>query len=81
MERITITVRPDQMETIITALRNAADDERQEAEILAEMRAHNKKERLAAIQARQDKYARTAAWLQHIGEEAQEGAGPLGTDY
>lgn len=73
MDRITIRARPDQMETMIIALRNAADDERQTAEVVAGMHSDNKKERLAGIRARQDKYARTAAWLEHLWEEAENG--------
>lgn len=71
MSRITVNFRPDQLDDVITALRNAADDEAETAEIILSLSARPNAKRLKDIRDRQSRYARTAAWLEHLREEAE----------
>ena len=65
MGRITVSFRPDQLADVITALRNAADEDAETAEIISLSEGPNDK-RLKDIRDRQSRYARTAAWLEHL---------------
>lgn len=69
MSRITVSFRPDQLADVITALRNAADEDAETAEIISLSEGSNAK-RLKDIRDRQSRYARTAAWLEHLREKA-----------
>lgn len=71
MGRITVSFRPDQLEDVITALRNAADDEAETAEIIISLSEGPNAKRIKDIRDRQSRYARTAAWLEHLREGAE----------
>lgn len=66
MSRITVSFRPDQLDDVITAMRNAADDEAETAEIIISLSEGPNEKRLKDIRDRQSRYARTAAWLEHL---------------
>lgn len=71
MSRITVSFRPEQLEDVITALRNAADDEAETAEIIISLSEGPNAKRIKDIRNRQSRYAREAAWLEHLREEAE----------
>nr|DAL06313.1 MAG TPA: hypothetical protein [Caudoviricetes sp.] len=71
MGRITVNFRPEQLDDVITALRNAADDEAETAEIIISLSVWPNAKRLKDIRDRQSRYARIAAWLEHLREEAE----------
>lgn len=72
MRRITVSFWPDQLDDVITALRNAADDEAETAEIIISLSEGPNAKRIKNIRNRQSRYARTAAWLAHLREEAED---------
>lgn len=69
-ERITVRFRPEQLDCVIDALMLASSCEQEDAEILSSMDRVNS-QCVADTVARQDNYARLAAWLQHVQEEAE----------
>lgn len=72
MSRITVSFRPEQLEDVITALRIAADDEAETAEIIISLSEGPNVKRIKDIRdRRQSRYVRTAAWLEHLREEAE----------
>ncbi len=72
MSRITVSFRPEQLEDVITALRNAADDESETAEIIISLSEGPNAKRIKDIRERESRYARTAAWLEHLREEQSD---------
>lgn len=72
MGRITVNFRPDQLDDVITALRNAADDEAETAEIIISLSEGPNAKRIKDIRERESRYARTAAWLEHLREEQND---------
>lgn len=67
-DRIEIRLRPDQLDSLIDALILASTCEQEDAECLNSMERVNA-QCVADTVARQDNYARLAAWLQHVQEE------------
>ena len=67
-DRIEIRLRPDQLDSLIDALMLAANCEQGDAECLNSMERVNA-QCVADTVARQDNYAKLAAWLQHVQEE------------
>lgn len=67
-ERITVHFRPDQLDSVIDALVLASACEKEDAEMLNSMERVNA-QCVADTVARQDNYAKLAAWLQHVQEE------------
>lgn len=67
-DRIEIRLRPDQLDSLIDALMLAANCEQEDAECLNSMERVNA-QCVADTVARQDNYAKLAAWLQHVQEE------------
>lgn len=67
-DRIEIRLRPDQLDSLIDALMLASTCEQEDAECLNSMERVNA-QCVADTVARQDNYARLAAWLQHVLEE------------
>lgn len=68
-ERITVRFRPEQLDSVIDALMLASSCEQEDARILSDMERVSA-QCVADTVARQDNYARLAAWLQHVQEEA-----------
>ena len=71
MRRITVSFWPDQLDDVITALRNAAVDEAETAEIIISLSEEPNAKRIKDIRNRQSRYAREAAWLARLREEAE----------
>lgn len=71
MSRITVSFWPDQLDDVITALRNAADDEAETAEIIISLSEGPNAKRINDIREKERRYSRTAAWLAHLREEAE----------
>lgn len=69
-DRIEIRLRPDQLDSLIDALMLASNCEQEDAECLSSMERVNA-QCVADTVARQDNYAKLAAWLQHVQEEAE----------
>lgn len=69
-ERIAVHFRPEQLDCVIDALMLASHCEREDAELLNSMDRVNA-QCVADAVARQDNYARLAAWLQHVQEEQE----------
>lgn len=69
-ERITVRFRPEQLDCVIDALMLASACEQEDAKILSGMERVSA-QCVADAVARQDNYARLAAWLQHVQEEAE----------
>jgi hypothetical protein len=69
-DRIEIRLRPDQLDSLIDALMLASTCEQEDAECLSSMERVNA-QCVADTVARQDNYAKLAAWLQHVQEEAE----------
>lgn len=67
-DRIEIRLRPDQLDSLIDALMLASNCEQEDAECLSSMERVNA-QCVADTVARQDDYAKLAAWLQHVQEE------------
>ena len=67
-DRIEIRLRPDQLDSLIDALMLASNCEQEDAECLSGMERVNA-QCVADTVARQDNYAKLAAWLQHVQEE------------
>lgn len=67
-DRIEIRLRPDQLDSLIDALMLASNCEKEDAECLSSMERVNA-QCVADTVARQDNYAKLAAWLQHVQEE------------
>lgn len=67
-DRIEIRLRPDQLDSLIDALMLASTCEQEDAECLNSMGRVNA-QCVADTVARQDNYAKLAAWLQHVQEE------------
>lgn len=67
-DRIEIRLRPDQLDSLIDALMLASTCEQEDAECLSSMGRVNA-QCVADTVARQDNYAKLAAWLQHVQEE------------
>lgn len=67
-DRIEIRLRPDQLDSLIDALMLASTCEQEDAECLNSMERVNA-QCVADTVARQDKYAKLAAWMQHVQEE------------
>lgn len=67
-DRIEIRLRPDQLDSLIDALMLAANCEQEDAECLNSMERVNA-QCVADTVARQDNYAKLAAWLQHVQKE------------
>lgn len=67
-DRIEIRLRPDQLDSLIDALMLASNCEQEDAECLSSMECVNA-QCVADTVARQDNYAKLAAWLQHVQEE------------
>ena len=67
-DRIEIRIRPDQLDSLIDALMLASSCEQEDAECLNSMERVNA-QCVADTVARQDNYAKLAAWLQHVQEE------------
>lgn len=67
-DRIEIRIRPDQLDSLIDALMLASTCEQEDAECLSSMERVNA-QCVADTVARQDNYAKLAAWLQHVQEE------------
>lgn len=67
-DRIEIRLRPDQLDSLIDALMLASNCEQEDAECLNSMERVNA-QCVADTIARQDNYAKLAAWLQHVQEE------------
>ena len=67
-DRIEIRLRPDQLDSLIDALMLASACEQEDAECLNSME-HVNAQCVADTVARQDNYAKLAAWLQHVQEE------------
>lgn len=67
-DRIEIRLRPDQLDSLIDALMLASNCEQEDAECLSSMERVNA-QCVADTVARQDNYAKLAAWLQHVQEE------------
>jgi len=65
--KIIVELRPDQLASLIDA---ASECEQEDAECLNSMDRVNA-QCVADTVARQDKYAKLAAWLQHVQEEAE----------
>lgn len=68
--KITVELRPDQLDSLIDALMLASNCEQEDAECLNSMERVNA-QCVADTVARQDNYAKLAAWLQHVQEEAE----------
>lgn len=68
-ERITVRFRPEQLDSVIDALMLASNCEQEDAKILNDMERVSA-QCVADTVARQDNYARLAAWLQHVQEES-----------
>lgn len=66
--KITVELRPDQLDSLIDALMLASACEQEDAECLNSME-HVNAQCVADTVARQDNYAKLAAWLQHVQEE------------
>lgn len=69
-ERISVSFWPEQLDSVIDALVLASTCEREDAELLSSMERVNR-QCVEDTVARQDNYARLAAWLQHVQEEAE----------
>ena len=69
-DRIEIRLRPDQLDSLIDALMLASTCEQEDAECLNSMERVNA-QCVADTIARQDKYAKLAAWMQHVQEESE----------
>lgn len=67
-DRIEIRLRPDQLDSLIDALMLASSCEQEDAECLNSIERVNA-QCVADTVARQDNYAKLAAWLQHVQEE------------
>lgn len=67
-ERIELRLRPNQLDDIVDALMLASTCEQEDAECLNSMERVNA-QCVADTVARQDNYAKLAAWLQHVQEE------------
>lgn len=67
-DRIEIRLRPDQLDSLIDALMLASNCEQEDAECLNSIERVNA-QCVADTVARQDNYAKLAAWLQHVQEE------------
>lgn len=67
-DRIEIRLRPDQLDGLIDALGLASECEQEDAECLNSMERVDT-QRVADTVARQDKYAKLAAWMRHVQEE------------
>lgn len=68
--KIIVELRPDQLASLIDALGLASECEQEDAECLNSMDRVNA-QCVADTVARRDKYAKLAAWLQHVQEEAE----------
>jgi hypothetical protein len=68
--KIIVELRPDQLASLIDALGLASECEQEDAECLNSMDRVNA-QCVADTVARQDKYAKLAAWMQHVQEEAE----------
>ena len=66
--KITVELRPDQLDSLIDALMLASTCEQEDAECLSSMGRVNA-QRVADTVARQDKYAKLTAWMRHVQEE------------
>lgn len=69
-DRIEIRLRPDQLDSLIDALMLASTCEQEDAECLNSMERVNA-QCVADTVARQENYAKLAAWLQHVQEEIE----------